>query len=155
MQPSNGSLVIIPMYVCLLTLQLLHWNGSLKAMRERQCSRQEVVEHYSQRALDDDMRAQMALDWIAREQEAAGVLAKELAAAEAELEGARAAGRELRDEDEEDERSHWCKASTRSTEGGFVEIDSSGREEIHVWMEKYLFLLPPSPKKSQGPRAQP
>ena len=22
--------------------QLLHWNGSLKAMRERQCSRQEV-----------------------------------------------------------------------------------------------------------------
>ena len=23
-------------------LQLLHWNGSLKAMRERQCSRQEV-----------------------------------------------------------------------------------------------------------------
>jgi hypothetical protein len=24
--------------------QLLHWNGSLKAMRERQCSRQEVSE---------------------------------------------------------------------------------------------------------------
>ena len=23
--------------------QLLHWNGSLKAMRERQCSRQEVT----------------------------------------------------------------------------------------------------------------
>lgn len=48
--------------------QLLHWNGSLKAMRERQCSRQEVVAHYSHRALDDDMRSQMALDWIAREQ---------------------------------------------------------------------------------------
>ena len=29
--------------------QLLHWNGSLKAMRERQCSRQEVVEHYARR----------------------------------------------------------------------------------------------------------
>ena len=52
--------------------QLLHWNGSLKAMRERQCSRQEVVQHYSHRALDDDMRAQMALDWIAREQETPG-----------------------------------------------------------------------------------
>ena len=39
--------------------QLLHWNGSLKAMRERQCSRQEVVEHYSKRPLDDDMRSQM------------------------------------------------------------------------------------------------
>jgi hypothetical protein len=25
--------------------QLLHWNGSLKAMRERQCSRQEVRKH--------------------------------------------------------------------------------------------------------------
>ena len=31
--------------------QLLHWNGSLKAMRERQCSRQEVVDHYSRRPL--------------------------------------------------------------------------------------------------------
>ena len=37
-------------------------------MRERQCSRQEVVAHYSHRNLDDDMRSQMALDWIAREQ---------------------------------------------------------------------------------------
>ena len=53
--------------------QLLHWNGSLKAMRERQCSRQVVVQHYSHRALDDDMRAQMALDWIAREQETPGI----------------------------------------------------------------------------------
>ena len=28
----------------------------------------QVVQHYSHRALDDDMRSQMALDWIAREQ---------------------------------------------------------------------------------------
>ena len=27
-----------------------------------------MVQHYSHRALDDDMRSQMALDWIAREQ---------------------------------------------------------------------------------------
>ena len=48
--------------------QLLHWNGSLAAMRERQCSRQEVVQHYSHRMLDDDMRSMMALDWMSREQ---------------------------------------------------------------------------------------
>lgn len=41
--------------------QLLHWNGSLKAMRDRNCSRQEVLAHYSDRALDDDMRSQVGL----------------------------------------------------------------------------------------------
>lgn len=82
--------------------QLLHWNGSLKAMRERHCSRQEVVGHYSQKRLDDDMRSQMALDWIAREQEVieatgkGGVIASEMREAERELEVARAAGREVR-----------------------------------------------------------
>lgn len=76
--------------------QLLHWNGSLKAMRERQCSRQEVVQHYSHRALDDDMRSQMALDWIAREQEIPGIIARELNLSERELETSRLAGRELR-----------------------------------------------------------
>jgi len=76
--------------------QLLHWNGSLKAMRERQCSRQEVVQHYSHRALDDDMRSQMALDWIAREQEIPGIIARELNLAERDLKSARLDGRELR-----------------------------------------------------------
>lgn len=88
-------------------LRLLHWNGSLKAMRERQCTRQEVLEHYSHRAIDDDMRSQMALDWIAREEEnvaqgrgrnvrSSGVIAAEMARAEAELTSARLNGRELR-----------------------------------------------------------
>ena len=77
--------------------QLLHWNGSLKAMKERKCSRQEVVAHYSRRALDDDMRSQMALDWVAREQESGGgVLEMELELAERQLETARLSGRELR-----------------------------------------------------------
>lgn len=76
--------------------QLLHWNGSLKAMRERQCTKREVLEHYSNRALDEDMRAQMALDWIAREQEMPGAIQMELDKAENELEMARATGRELR-----------------------------------------------------------
>lgn len=48
------------------------------------------------RALDDDMRSQMALDWIAREQEQTGALGRELGLAERELEAARLAGRELR-----------------------------------------------------------
>ncbi|KOX75113.1 LIX1-like protein [Melipona quadrifasciata] len=77
--------------------RLLHWNGSLKAMREGQCSRQEVVAHYSHRVLDDDMRSQMALDSAGREHESGGgVVAMELALAERELEAARLAGRELR-----------------------------------------------------------
>ena len=65
-------------------------------MRERNCSRQEVLAHYSHRALDDDMRSQMALDWISREQEVPNIIAKELQKSEEELENARLAGRELR-----------------------------------------------------------
>ncbi|XP_034016185.1 LIX1-like protein isoform X2 [Thalassophryne amazonica] len=80
----------------MLEFQLLHWNGSLKAMRERQCSRQEVLAHYSHRALDDDMRTQMAADWVNREQSVANTVAQELASTERELEEARLAGRELR-----------------------------------------------------------
>ena len=76
--------------------QLLHWNGSLTAMRERQCSRQEVVQHYSHRMLDDDMRAMMALDWMSREQDRPGTIDKELLKTEEELARARKAGRELR-----------------------------------------------------------
>ena len=76
--------------------QLLHWNGSLTAMRERQCSRQEVVQHYSHRIMDDDMRAMMALDWMSREQDRPGTIDKELLQTEEELVRARKAGRELR-----------------------------------------------------------
>ena len=76
--------------------QLLHWNGSLAAMRERHCSRQEVVQHYSHRMLDDDMRAMMAMDWISREQDRQGTIEKELKQAQEELSRARKAGRELR-----------------------------------------------------------
>ncbi|KAM9168814.1 LOW QUALITY PROTEIN: LIX1-like protein [Mergus octosetaceus] len=79
----------------LMSFQLLHWNGSLKAMRERQCSRQEVLAHYSHR-LDDDIRNQMATDWVNREQGNPGALSRELAATERELDEARLAGKELR-----------------------------------------------------------
>ena len=76
--------------------QLLHWNGSLAAMRERQCSRQEVVQHYSHRMLDDDMRAMMAMDWMSREQDRPGTIDKEWKQTHVDLDRARKAGRELR-----------------------------------------------------------
>lgn len=96
MLEANKGRTMLEFQELMTVFQLLHWNGSLKAMRERQCSRQEVVAHYSHRTLDDDMRSQMALDWIAREQETPGIIARELANAERELETARLAGRELR-----------------------------------------------------------
>ena len=62
---------------------------------------QEVLAHYSHRALDDDIRHQMALDWVSREQSVPGALSRELASTELasterELDEARLAGKELR-----------------------------------------------------------
>lgn len=96
MLEANRGRTMLEFQELMTVFQLLHWNGSLKAMRERQCSRQEVLAHYSQRPLDDDMRSQMALDWAAREHHSPGRIAQEMAAARAELEAARLAGRELR-----------------------------------------------------------
>ncbi|XP_068151247.1 protein limb expression 1 homolog [Drosophila tropicalis] len=96
MLEANKGRTMLEFQELMTVFQLLHWNGSLKAMRERQCSRQEVVAHYSNRSLDDEMRAQMALDWIAREHENPGVLRRELLLAERELDSSRMAGRELR-----------------------------------------------------------
>ncbi|XP_072226712.1 LIX1-like protein [Leuresthes tenuis] len=96
MLESNKGKSMLEFQELMTVFQLLHWNGSLKAMRERQCSRQEVLAHYSHRALDDDMRTQMAADWVNREQSVASTIAQELASTERELEDARLAGRELR-----------------------------------------------------------
>ncbi|CAN7946098.1 unnamed protein product, partial [Ixodes hexagonus] len=96
MLEANRGRTMLEFQELMTVFQLLHWNGSLKAMRERQCSRQEVLAHYSQRPLDDDMRSQMALDWAAREHHSPGRIAQEMASARAELEAARLAGRELR-----------------------------------------------------------
>lgn len=96
MLEANRGRTMLEFQELMTVFQLLHWNGSLKAMRERQCSRQEVLAHYSQRPLDDDMRSQMALDWAAREHHTPGRIASEMAAARAELTAARLAGRELR-----------------------------------------------------------
>ncbi|KAM6965330.1 protein limb expression 1 homolog [Aplochiton taeniatus] len=76
--------------------QLLHWNGTLKALRERQCSRQSVIDYYSRRGLDEYMRSSMALDWLGQEQETPGRLGEELRASQRELVLARRRGMELR-----------------------------------------------------------
>ncbi|XP_024297183.1 LIX1-like protein [Oncorhynchus tshawytscha] len=96
MLESNKGKSMLEFQELMTVFQLLHWNGSLKAMRERQCSRQEVLAHYSHRALDDDMRTQMAADWVNREQGLASTIAQEVAATDQELEEARLAGQELR-----------------------------------------------------------
>jgi LIX1-like protein len=64
MLESNRGKTMLEFQELMTVFQLLHWNGSLKAMRERQCSRQEVVEHYSKRPLDDDMRSQMVISYV-------------------------------------------------------------------------------------------
>ncbi|XP_020776560.1 protein limb expression 1 [Boleophthalmus pectinirostris] len=76
--------------------QLLHWNGTLKALRERKFSRQSVISYYSQRGLDEYMRSSMALDWLSREQRSPGRIGNELHLAQKELVLARRKGQELR-----------------------------------------------------------
>ncbi|XP_024273477.2 protein limb expression 1 homolog [Oncorhynchus tshawytscha] len=76
--------------------QLLHWNGTLKILRERQCSRQNVIGYYLQRGLDASMRSSMALDWLGRERQTPRQLRMELRAAQRELDVARRHGNELR-----------------------------------------------------------
>ncbi|XP_061585054.1 protein limb expression 1-like [Cololabis saira] len=76
--------------------QLLHWNGTLLALREKNCSRQSVIAYYSQRGLDECMCSSMALDWLGREQRSPGLLGLELQVAQRELVLARRRGIELR-----------------------------------------------------------
>ncbi|KAK6306285.1 hypothetical protein J4Q44_G00232100 [Coregonus suidteri] len=76
--------------------QLLHWNGTLKILRKRQCSRQSVIGYYSQRGLDASMRSSMALDWLGQERQTPRQLRAELQAAQSELDVARRHGNELR-----------------------------------------------------------
>merc|ERR1719474_983942 len=91
MLEQNVGKTMLQFQELMTVFQLLHWNGSLAAMRERHCSRQEVVQHYSHRMLDDDMRAMMAMDWISREQDRQGTIEKELKQAQEELSRARKA----------------------------------------------------------------
>ncbi|MEJ1275493.1 hypothetical protein NN561_006390 [Cricetulus griseus] len=96
MLESNMGKTMLEFQELMTVFQLLHWNGSLKALRETKCSRQEVISYYSQYSLDEKMRSHMALDWIMKERESPGILSQELRAALGQLEEARKAGQELR-----------------------------------------------------------
>ncbi|XP_059999301.1 protein limb expression 1 homolog isoform X2 [Lagenorhynchus albirostris] len=96
MLESNMGKTMLEFQELMTIFQLLHWNGSLKALRETKCSRQEVISYYSQYSLDEKMRSHMALDWIMKERESPGILSQELRMALRELEEARKAGQELR-----------------------------------------------------------
>nr|XP_035936878.1 protein limb expression 1 homolog isoform X1 [Halichoerus grypus]XP_035936879.1 protein limb expression 1 homolog isoform X1 [Halichoerus grypus] len=96
MLESNMGKTMLEFQELMTIFQLLHWNGSLKALRETKCSRQEVISYYSQYSLDEKMRSHMALDWIMKEKESPGILSQELRMALRELEEARKAGQELR-----------------------------------------------------------
>nr|XP_006130505.1 protein limb expression 1 homolog isoform X1 [Pelodiscus sinensis] len=96
MLESNIGKTMLEFQELMIVFQLLHWNGSLKALRETKCSRQEVISYYSQYSLDERMRSHMALDWIMKEQESPGIISQELQVAQRELEEARKAGQELR-----------------------------------------------------------
>ncbi|KAH1169311.1 hypothetical protein KIL84_013901 [Mauremys mutica] len=96
MLESNMGKTMLEFQELMIVFQLLHWNGSLKALRETKCSRQEVISYYSQYSLDERMRSHMALDWIMKEQDSPGIISQELQVALRELEEARKAGQELR-----------------------------------------------------------
>ncbi|XP_075693197.1 protein limb expression 1 homolog [Rhinoderma darwinii] len=96
MLESNIGKTMLEFQELMIVFQLLHWNGSLKALRDTKCSRQEVIAYYSQYSLDERMRSHMALDWIMKEEETPGIISQELQLALRELEESRKAGRELR-----------------------------------------------------------
>lgn len=96
MLEANIGKTMLEFQELMIVFQLLHWNGSLKALRDTKCSRQEVIAYYSQYSLDERMRSHMALDWIMKEEETPGIISQELQLALRELEESRKAGRELR-----------------------------------------------------------
>nr|DBA23386.1 TPA: hypothetical protein GDO54_014302 [Pyxicephalus adspersus] len=96
MLETNLGKTMLEFQELMIVFQLLHWNGSLKALRDTKCSRQEVIAYYSQYTLDERMRSHMALDWIMKEEETPGIISQEIQLALRELEESRKAGRELR-----------------------------------------------------------
>ncbi|XP_067885105.1 protein limb expression 1 homolog [Heterodontus francisci] len=96
MLEANKGKTMLEFQELMTIFQLLHWNGSLKILRERKCSRQDVISYYSKQSLDDCMRSQMALDWILKEKMISGTISQELQSSLKDLEKARETGRELR-----------------------------------------------------------
>ncbi|XP_078252580.1 protein limb expression 1 homolog [Rhinoraja longicauda] len=96
MLEANRGKTMLEFQELMTVFQLLHWNGSLKILRERKCSRQDVISYYSNQPLDDCLRSQMALDWLLKEKKTPGIISVELQSALKDLERARETGHELR-----------------------------------------------------------
>lgn len=80
----------------MIIFQLLHWNGNLKEMKRRQCSREEVIARYAGSSMDERMRDGMVRDWKSRELKLPGVAHTELSAAEESIRHCREVGIDLR-----------------------------------------------------------
>jgi len=76
--------------------RLLHWNDSLRVMRQKQLELDDVLKHYSGRELNTEMRSQMAMDWVAREEQNPGLIRTALKRSLQELGEFRCSGKELR-----------------------------------------------------------
>ncbi|XP_010725151.2 LIX1-like protein, partial [Meleagris gallopavo] len=96
MLESNKGKSMLEFQVRLAVGLCLHHKSGSRASPDPPSPHQEVLAHYSHRALDDDIRQQMAMDWVSREQSSPGALSRELASTERELDEARLAGKELR-----------------------------------------------------------
>nr|XP_002128590.3 LIX1-like protein [Ciona intestinalis] len=116
---SHSGDSVLQFQEAMTVFQLLHWNGSLKAMRERNCTREEVIQHYSNRTIDSDLRDQMSLDWVARDERTPGIILQELKLAESELDTARNSGKELRFFKEKLEVLSLAQTQTREREIAF------------------------------------
>lgn len=80
----------------MIIFQLLHWNGNLKEMKRRQCSREEVISRYAGSTMDQKMRDGMVRDWTSRELKLPGVVQSELSIAEEAMRHCREVGTDLR-----------------------------------------------------------
>lgn len=76
--------------------RLLDWNGTLRVLRDKRLSRQHVLSHYKSRTIDEDIRGQMALDWVSREQTTTDIVANSYEQACREIREFSLKGRELR-----------------------------------------------------------
>nr|XP_039263730.1 LIX1-like protein [Styela clava] len=92
---SNGKSLLM-FQEMMIIFQLLHWNGNLKEMKRRQCSREEVIARYAGSSMDDRLRDGMVRDWKSRELKLPGVVKAELSAAEESIRHCREVGVDLR-----------------------------------------------------------
>lgn len=80
----------------MIIFQLLHWNGDLKEMKRRKCSREEVIAKYAGTSMDQNMRDSMVRNWKSKELKLPGVVLTELAEAEEAMRHSREIGVDLR-----------------------------------------------------------